>query len=148
MCFVAAGADVDACDKLGNSVSKAACEADFERVWIEVLAECGYEPEPFLQYLSHHYRRENAGLGVFATTFPKVRSTRLSLAEYCDQRESLPIFNPLEGTKYYEARIKRRDEWKEFLKLVEEESEDEDNDSYDGEADIYSTEHGAEWWLL
>src|ERR1700722_4318653 len=57
ICLVTAGADVDACDKRGKSVSEYACEANLEGLWVEVLAECGYDPEPFLQCLDHHYRR-------------------------------------------------------------------------------------------
>jgi hypothetical protein len=31
--------------------------------------------------------------------------------------------------------------------FIEEESEVEGDDDYNAEADIYSTEHGMEWWL-
>lgn len=141
ICLVTAGADVDACDKWGRSVSEFACEASLEELWIEVLAECGYDPEPFLQCLGHYYRRENAGLGVFSTVVPKVRSTRLSFAEHGKQRKSLPCSS--KEITDWKAYFKSRDEWIELL--IDEEFEDEDDG--DGEVDIYSTQHGAEWWL-
>jgi hypothetical protein len=147
MCLVTAGADIDAVNIFGQSVSELACRHGFEDLWIEVLSECGYDPGPFLQYLDHHYRRENTGFGAFTVMAPKVRSTRLSFAEYGKQRKSLPIHTPAEGNEDFQARRKRKHEWKEFLKLVEEESEDEEGDGFDGEVDIYSTEHGAEWLL-
>jgi hypothetical protein len=104
MCLVTAGADVYACDISGRSVSETACEAACEGLWIEVLAECGYDPDPIIQRLDHHYHRENAGLGTFATIFPEIRSTRLSFAEYRKRRRPLLIRSP--------------EEWVEDLKLI------------------------------
>jgi hypothetical protein len=142
MCLVTAGADVYACDISGRSVSETACEAACEELWIEVLAECGYDPDPIIQRLDHHYHRENAGLGTFATIFPEIRSTRLSFAEYRKRRRPLLIRSPEEWVEDLKAYVKRVSEWREFLKLIE-----EHDDNCDGEADIYSTEYGAEWWL-
>jgi hypothetical protein len=147
MCLVTAGADVDACDRSGRSVSETACKADCEGLWIEVLVECGYDPDPFMQYLDHHYHRINAGLGALATIVPKAQSTKLSFAEYRKRRKSLLTCSLVERADDFKARVKRLSEWREFLKLVGEESEDEYNDNYDSEVDIYSTEYGADWWL-
>lgn len=147
MCLVTAGADVDACNKSGESVSEAAFKASFEGLWIEVLAECGYDPEPFLRCLDHHYHRKNPGFGAFAAKVPKVRSARLSFAEYGKQRKPRRICSRGESLENFVGSHKRIQGIREFLKLIEEDSEDEDGDNYDGEVDIYSTEHGAEWWL-
>jgi len=141
MCLVTAGADVDACDISGRSVSEAACEAACEWLWIEVLAECGYDPDPFIQYLDYYC--QNSGLGAFAAIVPEIRSTRLSFAEYKKQRKSLLICTSEEVFEHFKAHAKRTNEWEELLKPIEE----EDDDNYDCEVDIYSTEYGAEWWL-
>jgi hypothetical protein len=147
MCLVTAGADVYACDKFGESVSEAAYKGGFEDLWIEVLAECGYDPEPFLQCLDHHYRRKNPGLGAFARIVPKVRPTRFSFAEYGKQRKSLPDISQEERVDDFEVYVNRLHELQDLLKQANEEPEDEDGDNDNGKIDIYSTEHGADWWL-
>jgi hypothetical protein len=144
MCLVTAGADVYACDKFGESVSEAACKGGFEDLWIVVLAECGYDPEPFLQCLDHHYRRKNPGLGAFARIVPQVRSTRLSFAEYGKQRKSLPVISQ-ERVDDFEVFANRLHKLQDLLKHAKEESEGEDDDNDNGKIDNYSTEHGADW---
>lgn len=147
MCLVTVGADIDACDKRGRSTSQYACKTGYEQLWMEVLAECGYDPKPVLCCLEEYYRGKDAGFGVFASDTSIVRSTKLSFAEYSKQRRSLGIYTDAEYYSDYVVWRKGRKELEEYVKSVEEESDSEDWEVYSEESDIYIMEHGADWWL-
>lgn len=142
MSMVTAGADINASECLGRSVSHYACESHIEELWIEVLAECGYDPEPFISYMDNLYREEIPGCGIFPTLIPSVRSTKLSFKEYSKQRLLIPhLVHPqrCNGVSGILEQIKWKDEWDIFVESLEESSDSEDED-------IYSVEHGEEWW--
>jgi hypothetical protein len=148
--MITAGAEVDACDQEGESVSGLVCQTDLEGFWISLLAECGYDPKPFLQYLDIYYQEKNPGFGVFAGIVPIVRSYKLSFVEYGEQRKSRVLCTEAERREDYFNWYERQEEnieWEIFLDFVEEQSNSDDETIYGGDEDLYSTEQGVEWWL-
>jgi hypothetical protein len=139
MSMVAAGADIYAEDKYGLTVSELACRFDHEEVWIEVLAQCGYDPRAgFSLHESYNYFRDFVGMGVFSTVVPVIRPTKLSFPEYCEQQKS--IFRPPpqpQGPWMYDEEYKYRQYLLENLSDSEDyETDDEGFDTEDEE--LYS----------
>jgi hypothetical protein len=44
MRMISAGANIDACGALRESISEIACKVGFKGLWLLVLAESGYDP--------------------------------------------------------------------------------------------------------
>jgi hypothetical protein len=145
MRMVTFGADIDACDKRGESVPETACKVGYEELWLEIVAECGKDPEPVLHCLNNYYRKQNPGFGVFATGTPNTQSNRLSFSECNKQRRSPAFRADGKCDENYRTWRRKRNEWNDFLELVKEESDGEDDDIHSGKRDIYSTEHEVDW---
>jgi hypothetical protein len=142
--MITAGAEIDACDEEGRSISEAVCTVGFEGIWISVLAECGYDSEPFIRDLDSYYHGKNPGVGVFTSIPLVVRSSRLSFVEYGKQRKSFGFCNTdANRNDYSEEWYHRQIEWEDFLKLVEKESDGEDETVFFEETDLYGTDHGS-----
>jgi hypothetical protein len=146
MSMVTAGADIDGYDNNGRSVPQLVCETGLERLWIEVLTECGHDADPFLYYfelyhLDNFYREKDAGYGAFATTTPDFRPTRLSFQEYGKQRKSLRCVLRAQNPEDYDF-----DEREELEEEIVDYFDSIGGDSDSEVEDVYSEEHGAEWW--
>jgi hypothetical protein len=83
MSMVTAGADVNAIDFVGRSVSEVACLAGYEKLWMEVLGECGYDIAPVYESLNCFCESHtNPETEIFATTLWNIGPDKLTFAEY------------------------------------------------------------------
>jgi len=122
MSMITAGADVMASDNYGRTVSETACRNGHEEVWVEVLAACGYDPQQVYNILEHFGNYEEyPGLNCFPAVVPVVRSTRLSFAEYCQQRKLLDCVKYAECYERHRFRMM----YCQFLGTIEEDFNDE-----------------------
>ncbi len=151
MLLVTAGADVYAIDKFGYSVSDIACSNGHEEIWIEVLAECGYNPEEVFSLeedypkLQEQFGRGVPGLGVFSTMAPAVRATRLSFAEYSHQRKALSCVRKIElEERNYSRWEKEREAWQASKIVLEDDSDDYEEEESEDEEVVYDTEDDEE----
>jgi hypothetical protein len=148
MSLVTAGADINAYDKSLGTLSEIVCKHGHEEIWLEVLAECGYDIELVLATLKNYQEYQRyPGMGCFPVVLPPVRLIKLSFAEYCEQRKSLECVRHADSFESWNDRIKTF----KFLELLEEYSDSEDYDlrndgmkSDDSDDDESNGEHESE----
>jgi hypothetical protein len=88
MLMVTAGADVNAIDFVGRSVTEVACLAGYEKLWMEVLGECGYDLAPVYESLNCFCESHtDAETEILATTLWNIGPDKLTFAEYSQHRE-------------------------------------------------------------
>jgi hypothetical protein len=148
MSLVTAGADINAYDKSLGTLSEIVCKHGHEEIWLEVLAECGYDIEPVLATLKNYQEYQRyPGMGCFPVVLPPVRLIKLSFAEYCEQRKLLECVRHADSFESLNDRIKTF----KFLELLEEYSDSEDYElrsdgmkSDDSDDDESNGEHESE----
>jgi hypothetical protein len=104
MAFVTAGVDVKAVDHYGFTPSDYAYAHGHEDVWIQVLAECGYDPwEVFTLENKNFYAY--TGMSCFSTAKIRVRPTKMSFEEFSSHLGPLEAFGvPKPDADWWEER--------------------------------------------
>src|SRR5450432_806327 len=85
----------------GQNVHEVAVSNGREAIWIEVLADCGYDLHPVYAALDKYggYQK-HPGMSCFPSVSPIVRSTKLSFANYCHERKSFAFVRDVEGYEW------------------------------------------------
>jgi hypothetical protein len=136
MAMITAGADINAVEDCGLTISDYVCLFNHEEIWIQVLAECGYDPwEVFT--LENKYLRQYPGIDVFSAAKVTTRLRKLSFEEYFSHRDSIKDVETLRHDDDWEAKTDGE------IKAIY--GEDKDSSDECDECDEYGDIDSFEW---